>query len=264
MLVYFDNTLILNATLSHIKREDTVYVVGCMAWFTHPDILQCLSDYTRGCSIVCTKQKFSIRTQELYTRLPSIRGACAIRQVGTTGGYKSQLMHHKFILGLDVTSNPLWVITGSFNMTSHAMYNIENTMVLYDTDSLTQFYREYRRVFSMSQGIPIHASIAFVMASRQSLQSVSKKSNPKSIVHGTKTRNGVLKKTKSKSKTRYGVSKKTKAKAREYAPPKWPILQKTKHTVSNHQPPHTAKLSTSCVQDVGSFKPQHVVTAVFG
>ena len=53
--------------------------------------------------------------------------------------------------GLNVTGDPLWVITGSFNMTQHATRNRENVIALYDPLAIQAYLSEFLSIWTESQ-----------------------------------------------------------------------------------------------------------------
>jgi hypothetical protein len=67
--VVFDGRAIQNTIVRNIKREDTVYVVGCIAWLS--SVLKTMSENTKGVSIICTKDKLTKRktNQRAYAKL---------------------------------------------------------------------------------------------------------------------------------------------------------------------------------------------------
>ena len=60
-----------------------------------------------------------------YDALPKFDRKSPVRVVGNGRGVTKNLMHHKFIIGLDKKKSPLWVATGSFNITKNAETNLE-------------------------------------------------------------------------------------------------------------------------------------------
>lgn len=61
------------------------------------------------------------------------------------------LMHHKFLVRLDITGNPVAVWTGSFNLTAGAEHNIENGMTNHDPVIAAAFLAEFCRVWALSE-----------------------------------------------------------------------------------------------------------------
>jgi hypothetical protein len=150
--VLFDGKGIERAVCQQINRDDTHYVVGCIAWLSNKKILKNLAT-KRGVCIVCTRDKLTRAhsNQEAYKKLkPAFEGG-AIRIVGDGKGWHKSTMHHKFLIGLDGTGKPLWCTNGSFNMTTHALSNLENLMVIDDADIADVFLDEFRRVHGISK-----------------------------------------------------------------------------------------------------------------
>lgn len=149
----FDGALILKTILKNIKRKDTCFVVGCVAWLSNKRILSALSK-KQGVCFVCTKDKLLKRksNRAAFALLkPCFPNSTAIRTVGTGRGRLKSLLHHKFIIGCSEDSTPLWVMNGSFNMTESAMTNIENMMLFEDPEVAKAFYEEFCRVFKISK-----------------------------------------------------------------------------------------------------------------
>ena len=47
--IYFDGRGIQNAIMRHIRREDTAYIVGCVAWLSNKRILKGMAENSRVC-----------------------------------------------------------------------------------------------------------------------------------------------------------------------------------------------------------------------
>tara|TARA_B100001059_G_scaffold236035_1_gene284352 strand:- start:3875 stop:4408 length:534 start_codon:yes stop_codon:yes gene_type:complete len=149
----FDGSLILKSILKNIKRKDTVFVVGCVAWLSNKRILSALSK-KQGVCFVCTKDKLLKRksNRAAFKLLkPCFPDSTPIRTVGAGRGRLKSLLHHKFIIGCSEDAKPLWVMNGSFNMTESAMTNIENMMLFEDEEVAQAFYEEFCRVFKISK-----------------------------------------------------------------------------------------------------------------
>ena len=58
--ILFDGRGIQNALVRCIKREDTSYVVGCIAWLSNKRVLKAMSEHIRGVSIICTTDKIDL------------------------------------------------------------------------------------------------------------------------------------------------------------------------------------------------------------
>lgn len=149
-MVLFDPKKIIRELCIHIRN--TPYVVGCIAWFTNAKVLKVL-ERTRGCAFVVTKHKMAHIFKSTYDELPKFDRYMPVRVVGNGRGVTKNLMHHKFVVGLDTRKRPVWVATGSFNITKNAETNLENMMILNDTRIAHQFYEEFKRIRRISKTI---------------------------------------------------------------------------------------------------------------
>ena len=157
--VVFDGRAIQNTIVRNIKREDTVYVVGCIAWLSNKRILKCMAEHLKGVTIVTTTDKLTKRrkNQQAYAKLGGCFAGGVIRTVGEGRGRFKSLMHHKFFLGLNASREPLWVMNGSFNVTESAVTNIENVMIFDDPEIATTFFEEFKRIHKISKPLKIRA-----------------------------------------------------------------------------------------------------------
>ena len=157
--VVFDGRAIQNTIVRNIKREDTVYVVGCIAWLSNKRILKCMAEHLKGVTIVTTTDKLTKRrkNQQAYAKLGGCFAGGVIRTVGEGRGRFKSLMHHKFFLGLNASREPLWVMNGSFNVTESAVTNIENVMIFDDPEIATTFFEEFKRIHKISKPLKIKA-----------------------------------------------------------------------------------------------------------
>ena len=64
-------------------------------------------------------------------------------------------MHHKFLVGMSKEGDPLWVSTGSFNMTKSATNHLENCMIIENADVATLFKAEFMRLFPISRPLKL-------------------------------------------------------------------------------------------------------------
>lgn len=130
MKVYFKSTSILKAIIRNIRSSERVY--GCIAWVTHPKILD---------------EMEKIPSELIMTRHKANRWKRHIRVkfLGSGRGRKKVLMHHKFCVGFR-GKKPAWVATGSFNFTKSACRHYENIMVIEDPDTAKAFYEEFKRL----------------------------------------------------------------------------------------------------------------------
>lgn len=147
--VAFEPTDIISTILHALRFNKTSSVVGCVAWLSHPRILQQLSQ--KPCSIVVTRDKSNAKkhVREMYRKLkPADTGhRRAIKVLGARAGRVKTRMHHKFLVGLDSKGTPIWVLTGSFNMSSNAMKNLENIMYVRDEEFAHVFFEEWQKIW---------------------------------------------------------------------------------------------------------------------
>lgn len=155
--IYFDTESILRNLISRINRSDTKFVMGCAAWFTNTKIINALSKL-KGVSIICTRDKVakSKKTKAKYRTLPKHDGIPTIKWLGCGRGRKASLMHHKFLVGMDENQKPVWVSTGSFNLTESACSNIENLMIIENTDVATAFLEEFQRLYPLAKSFSLN------------------------------------------------------------------------------------------------------------
>lgn len=152
----FDTECIQKKLISRISRSDTKYVCGCAAWFTNTKIIEALSRLC-GVSIICTRDKVAKTktTRAKYKTLPSINGIPTIKLLGCGSGRSASLMHHKFLVGMDKDENPIWVSTGSFNLTESACTNIENMMIIENKEIAGEFLNEFQRLFKIAKHLKL-------------------------------------------------------------------------------------------------------------
>ena len=157
--ILFDGRGIQNAIVRNIKREDTAYIVGCVAWLSNKRILKNMAEQLKGVSIITTTDKLTKRrnNQQAYAKLSGCFQGGVIRTVGEGRGRFKSLMHHKFLIGLSPAREPLWVMNGSFNVTESAVTNIENVMIFDDKEISTTFFEEFKRLHRISKALKIRA-----------------------------------------------------------------------------------------------------------
>ena len=151
----FDTVEIQKYLISRIKNPDTHFVMGCAAWFTNTKIIQALSTL-KGVSIICTRDKVA-RTKvsrAKYKTLKKHSGIPTINLLGAGRGRSASLMHHKFLIGLDRKENPIWISTGSFNLTESACTNLENLQIIENPQIATVYLKEFQRLFRIAK--PLH------------------------------------------------------------------------------------------------------------
>jgi hypothetical protein len=157
--ILFDGRGIQNAIVRHIKREDTSYIVGCVAWLSNKRILKTMAEHLRGVSIICTKDRLTMRrkNQQAYSKLSGCFQGGVIRTMGEGRGRFKSLMHHKFLIGLSPERIPIWIMNGSFNVTESAVTNLENIMIFDDPEIANTFFDEFKRLHRISQTLKIKA-----------------------------------------------------------------------------------------------------------
>lgn len=182
--VYFRN--LPTRLIEHIDKADAV--LGCVAWLTHPAILDALS--RKSVAIVVQKEDFlrpdigasSTWKRDLrarYERLDcqSSRYAFknmigslsyggdptvdAVRCVGNFNREKSPAfprMHNKFLVlcrhendGHKPVPVPFAVWTGSFNLTYNAANSLENAVYLEEPAVVAAFFHEFGQVMALSE-----------------------------------------------------------------------------------------------------------------
>jgi phosphatidylserine/phosphatidylglycerophosphate/cardiolipin synthase-like enzyme len=152
----FDTQSILNNLTARIRRQDTVFVMGCAAWFTNSRIIKALSEL-KGVSIICTRDKVArLKSTKLkYRTLPQHDGIPTVLVVGCGRGRKASLMHHKFLIGMNEKQIPIWVSTGSFNLTESATSNIENMMIIENKEIAKAFLEEFQRLYPLAKKLSL-------------------------------------------------------------------------------------------------------------
>ena len=154
--ILFDGVGIQRAIIRMINKQETAFVVGCIAWLSNKQILAAMAKKKGGC-IICTKDRLTkgIRNQRAYKAIKPAYPGGVIRVVGEGKGWHKSLMHHKFLVGLNSQGNPIWVTNGSFNFTTSATSNLENLMVMEDEDVADCYFQEFRRVHALSSPLKL-------------------------------------------------------------------------------------------------------------
>ena len=146
--IAFEPDEIVKTIISSIRHNKVKSIVGCVAWLSHPGILEEMSK--KPCSIVVTydKSNFKPHVRERYRKLtPAF--AKSIKYVGGRSGRFKAKMHHKFLVMLNDSGYPFAVLTGSFNMSSNATQNLENIMYIADEEVASVFYSEWEKIWSL-------------------------------------------------------------------------------------------------------------------
>lgn len=182
--VYFRN--LVEHLNSHIREADAVF--GCVAWFTHPEVLDALID--KHVSIVVQKEDFlrpdigvtKSWKRTLQTKYEALScgisrygfanmianlstssdpGVESVRCVGNLNSERapaSPRMHNKFLIFARVEKNqgslvpvPYAVWTGSFNLTVNATYSLENAIYITKPELVTAYYKEFGQIMAISE-----------------------------------------------------------------------------------------------------------------
>ena len=130
--VYFNSTSIVRALVRQIRGSERVY--GCIAWLTHPKLLDELESVDS--EIIMTRHKCN-----------KFKRHIKVKFMGKGRGKKKSLMHSKFAVGFSKKSTkPSWVCTGSFNWTKSAVRHHENMILIQDEDIAQAYYDEFLRL----------------------------------------------------------------------------------------------------------------------
>lgn len=182
--VYFRN--LVERLCEHISNAHLV--MGCVAWLTHPKILEALQgpstaivvqkeDFLRPDLGASTNWKADLRRRYNslhcnvarfeFSNLLSELDTCGdpiitpVRCVGNYNKEKSPAfprMHNKFLIFARVEDCehcsevvPYAVWTGSFNLTYNAANSLENAVLLTDPEIVRAFYEEYGQIMALSE-----------------------------------------------------------------------------------------------------------------
>jgi phosphatidylserine/phosphatidylglycerophosphate/cardiolipin synthase-like enzyme len=183
--VHFDH--IVESLLKHLQRLEPDAVVGCMYWFTEPQLLQYLAEHKIPTQIIVQKQKlwhrrnsnnnneeddkkpsFKSKSHYIATKIRDAYDAltpfaqekteskdneAAVRCFGNcvkTGKASNSLLHHKFLVLMKETI-PIAVFTGSFNLTAHASDNLENAILIENHKIALQYWQEWNTLLTYSE-----------------------------------------------------------------------------------------------------------------
>ncbi len=173
--------------IKHIN--ESAIVLGCVAWLTHPKILDALS--RKECSIIVQKEDFlrpdldsgnnwsaflrgkydklkcTLTRYEFLNLLPKISYASdptmdPIRCVGNHNKEKQAAfprMHNKFLVfgNLEQTTSngqiikPYAVWTGSFNFTKNAGSSLENAVLIKSPKIVAAYLAEFEQIAAISE-----------------------------------------------------------------------------------------------------------------
>ncbi|MDD1770969.1 MAG: phospholipase D-like domain-containing protein [Methanomassiliicoccales archaeon] len=168
-----------------LEMESADVVVGCVAWLTHPDILEALSR-KRFVSIIVQKEDWlrpdyspenEWRARQ-RARYETLQGPCRAELGGLLAemdltssmeafdavrcvGYRNRSQrdsiprsHHKFVVmcnKLEHGVRPFRVWTGSFNFTNNAQRSFENAVAIDDEKLSAAYFAEYQQVAALSE-----------------------------------------------------------------------------------------------------------------
>ena len=142
------------ARLCALVRESHS-VVGAMAWFSDPQLMDACKACPGGVDIVVTNDRRNNRHGNTYTDLPSRDPpAPAVTRIGAGCGRFRAFMHHKFLVGLDPAGDPVWCATGSYNGTKHSHLSLENMLVARDAGLARIYLGEFEALRTCSSGVP--------------------------------------------------------------------------------------------------------------
>lgn len=144
-----------------------VRVYGCVAWFSHPEVLAALKG--RPCCIIMNREDWSqigrhmeaydtltpIPTAHLLMLNPALRtlhdnyASKAVRAVGIPeNGTNKPRLHHKFLILEQEGRIGIW--TGSFNVTMNASMSLENAIYSEDPNLVAAYIQEFVQVLCFS------------------------------------------------------------------------------------------------------------------
>ena len=171
------------------KIEEADYVIGCVAWLTHPLILRAMSNCI-GVNVVVAKEDWlrpdTIQTnlKELYSHLQPITSDRGLRElpfmdrtlwdVSTCGSIADEpvrcfggvntdkklawsRLHHKFLLfgrydnQAETIQQPYAVWTGSLNFTHNSNNSLENGVYMTDPVIVNSYTREFTQILALSE-----------------------------------------------------------------------------------------------------------------
>jgi len=162
--VYFNQ--ICQRLVEHI--EESEIVLGCVAWITHPDVLEALS--RKQCCIVIQQENWNVEYRKTWYQqyktltpvsIDDLRKVCpqlrnlknytntAIRCVNLPQvNHQQPRMHHKFLIMFKKTGVGIW--TGSFNITANACQSLENAMYIDFDPYIKPFVNEFFHMLCLS------------------------------------------------------------------------------------------------------------------
>lgn len=128
-------------------------VCGCVAWVTHPDIIDALSKKDT-CLII---QKEDFITPATYYPLSFNRTFLGNISPIMLCGYDMSLwsnkrpnMHNKFVVFLDSDETPRAVITGSFNFTAASCMSLDNAVYMSSDAIAMAYFNEFKQILTKS------------------------------------------------------------------------------------------------------------------
>ena len=148
--VHFDN--IIQTIVKKISLSECSYVIGVMAWFSNKRIINTLCELKGVCMISMSSGISKSHTmQQLYSKLPGMCGKAGVQLIDPIKeGQQQHIVHHKFLIGLSSSMEPIWLINGSCNLTEHSVYNRENIQINTDPTVICAYYDEFKRMLTLS------------------------------------------------------------------------------------------------------------------
>ena len=129
------------AVVDAVNSADSV--VACVAWLTNDRLLRAMRQ---------TPSRVVVTSDPIHRRMAAkLRRLREVRVVGTARGRLRPLMHCKFLVGLDQTQSPQFVLVGSFNFTQHSTRNLEAMVRIDDHNVALAFYNEWDRIRAISR-----------------------------------------------------------------------------------------------------------------
>ncbi len=104
-------------------------MVACIAWVTHPKILDAMEETPT--QLIMTKHKCNRWKRKIR-----------VKYLGSGRGKKKCLMHNKFLVGLR-KGKPVFCLNGSVNYTKSSVKHMENLMIVEDSDVAEAFYKQF-------------------------------------------------------------------------------------------------------------------------
>ena len=151
--VYIGN--VFNELIGQLdKNKKCKQIVGCMAWLTHPILLQRLAKKDSISILIQKENSFKMRKWpiHLYKRLKSKDGSSnAIRTLGYCNRKSQPLFHHKFLVFCDEEGIAYAVWISSMNGTNNGERSRDSGMFINDPTIALLYYQEWEQLFQNSE-----------------------------------------------------------------------------------------------------------------